>query len=164
MEEYMESGVNFSVYGRKETVDLAVPSFVFKSVLEAYDEKAPEVFASADETTKVPVGEPSSTDIRYVPVTRDSLVYLMVKDLVKDHLVAPASAEFPRILWNGEEIRMSKAVGLNRWRVISHVDSQNAYGAVLRTEFLAIVERRREDRFVLLYLRLGDQEIGDPDN
>ncbi len=59
---------------------------------------------------------------------------------------------------------MSKAIGLNRWRVASHFDSQNAFGAMLRTHFSVIVERRGEYRFDLLYLRLGDQEVGDPNS
>lgn len=57
--------------------------------------------------------------------------FSMAKRYVKDRLIAPYTAKFP---WYSDDFVNEREN--DRWVVISYVDSQNAFGAMLRTPFI----------------------------
>jgi hypothetical protein len=59
---------------------------------------------------------------------------LVSHDFVKDRLKAPASAKFQNC---GDA---TVVVTGSRYKVESHVDSQNSFGAMLRSQYVAIVD------------------------
>lgn len=62
-----------------------------------------------------------------------SMAYICAQQEVEKHLMSPASADFPL----GIE---GNPIGENMYLVSSYVDSQNAFGAMIRTEFICNVE------------------------
>lgn len=58
---------------------------------------------------------------------------LTCEKFVKDRLKAPASAGFPTV--SGQTIVSTG----NRWKVESHVDADNGFGANVRTEYVCVV-------------------------
>lgn len=79
------------------------------------------------------------------------------KGFVLKSLKAPSTAKFPgayesNVGW--------QSAGADRWQVWGYVDSQNGFGAMIRNEWKAVVEKRGSDWY-RLYLKLGDEEIGD---
>lgn len=79
---------------------------------------------------------------------------VMAENAVEDRLKAPASAVF----CNATEYRV--AISDNLVLVQGHVDSQNSFGAMLRSEF--IVELDVEDvnnfRYRVVYMQIGEYE------
>lgn len=73
----------------------------------------------------------------------EGMAWRMSKDLVKQRLASPATADFP---WLD---RQAHSPACGKWVVRSHVDSQNGFGAMLRTHFIATVRRVGERRWVL---------------
>lgn len=67
----------------------------------------------------------------------ESRAYGAAQRIIERHLKAPASAKFP--LSNSSSVRIN-AVGKCKYRVESYVDSQNAFGAMVRTPFSITVE------------------------
>lgn len=70
--------------------------------------------------------------------------YLMMQEFVKDKLKSPASAEFPsyydmkdNILFNGNRI----------YTIKSFVDSQNGFGAMIRTNYIGDIEQTGKDNW-----------------
>lgn len=49
--------------------------------------------------------------------------------------------------------------GFNQWKAFGHVDSQNSFGAMLRSQWLAVV-KLSGDNYEVLYLRVGEDETG----
>jgi len=62
--------------------------------------------------------------------------YAITRQFVRDQLLAPRTAKFPRSATNTREL----APG--RFEVRAYVDSHNAFGAMIRTKFIAVVETR----------------------
>ena len=60
-------------------------------------------------------------------VISEKQVYLQFQECVKEALIAPATAQFPSI----DEAKVVKK-NANTWAVISYVDAQNTYGALIR--------------------------------
>lgn len=61
--------------------------------------------------------------------------WIAAKDFVKSQLKAPATAEFPACY--GDECVTE--VGANRYRIDAYVDSENSFGALVRTPFYAVI-------------------------
>ena len=67
--------------------------------------------------------------------------WVIAQKFVKDKLVSPSTAKFrgyassPYVVYLGDR----------RYRVTASVDSQNSFGAMLRTEFVAIVRAERDE-------------------
>ncbi len=57
-------------------------------------------------------------------------VYVMSQQLIEHHLVSPSTADFPVLPKAVQEV----STGV--YRVLSYVDSQNAFGGVVRTDYL----------------------------
>lgn len=78
--------------------------------------------------------------------------WVMCEEFVKKSLRSPSSAEFPTY--------SNPAVsdhGNGRYIVTSHVDSQNAFGAMLRNAFTCEIQWHDGDRWTLENLALGNQ-------
>ena len=58
---------------------------------------------------------------------------------VKDKLKSPKSADFPFGGSSGVT-----PLGKNRYRVVSYVDSQNSFGATIRTNFTCIIKKKND--------------------
>lgn len=82
-----------------------------------------------------------------------SLALSMAQEFVKDRLIAPGSAEWPGIFEGSDHVT---ALGNKRYRIESWVDSQNAFGALLRIQYTAIVVDAGGDRWKLESLDLDE--------
>ena len=75
---------------------------------------------------------------------------IMCEKFVKDRLKSPGSAEFASLLWDGIKVtKEGKQYTMRSW-----VDSQNSYGALIRTQFLCVVEDVGNDQWKLLDLTM----------
>ncbi|MGF6694756.1 hypothetical protein M2318_004845 [Metapseudomonas resinovorans] len=72
-----------------------------------------------------------------------SNAYDAAKRIVANHLKSPSSAKFAR---EGVDQVSIDDLGGCRYRVAGHVDSQNAFGAMLRTNFYITVKRNNEEK------------------
>jgi hypothetical protein len=72
-----------------------------------------------------------------------SNAYDAAKRIVANHLKSPASAKFAR---EGSDNVSIDDLGGCKYRVASHVDSQNSFGAMLRTNFYITVMRNSEEK------------------
>lgn len=66
-------------------------------------------------------------------------VLFVSKYCVQDHLKSPSTAEFP---YNSNHVYH---VDSNRYVVNSYVDSQNSFGAMIRTRFVCTVFMKDKD-------------------
>lgn len=79
----------------------------------------------------------SGADGSAVAPPHDGLTaYLICQDFVEDRLRAPATAEFPSYRDQGVD---AEVVGPAQYRIGAYVDSQNGFGAMLRTAFSCTV-------------------------
>lgn len=62
---------------------------------------------------------------------------VMIEDFVKRRLGSPGTVKFPG-LFSGDRREVEELSG-GRYRLRSYVDSQNAFGALIRTSFEAVV-------------------------
>lgn len=60
--------------------------------------------------------------------------YIYAQLFVKDKLKSPSTAEFP---FSPDDVW---SLGENRYKVISYVDSQNSFGATIRTKYIAVLK------------------------
>lgn len=67
------------------------------------------------------------------------MAYVMSQNFVKAKLVAPSTAEFPSF----SDVKITKS-GECKFTVIEYVDSQNSFGAMLRTTYSADVRYDRQ--------------------
>lgn len=74
--------------------------------------------------------------------------YFMTWEFVKSNLKAPSTAEFPYS--NRAEII---ATGINQWKVTAYVDSQNSFGAKIRTHYIATVRYIGNDEWELVNIK-----------
>lgn len=75
---------------------------------------------------------------------------------VKDRLRAPGTAEFPNQFEDDGEVTMTPRGG-DEWRVVSHVDSENAFGGVVQSNFTCDVEHVGGDEWRLVNLDLVER-------
>ncbi len=61
--------------------------------------------------------------------------YIRARECVAESLLSPASAQFP---WLPDSARFDGAA----WHVAGHVDSQNAFGALIRSHWRCEIEKR----------------------
>lgn len=65
-------------------------------------------------------------------VANKMLAYSYAEDFVKQRLKSPSTAKFPSIFEKADHIT---ELGNNKYRINSWVDSQNGFGAMLRSRF-----------------------------
>ncbi len=76
-----------------------------------------------------------------------SMAFIKMKGFVKSRLKSPGSSKFP---WSAH----TKYIGNQRYRVISYVDSQNSFGAFVRTNFVGEIEQTSKNYWTLLSLSI----------
>lgn len=83
---------------------------------------------------------------------QEAEAYVMVKRFVKERLKAPATAQFAPDYENGKW--RAQSIGGSKYRVVAYVDSQNSFGANLRSYFVAEMEQVDRDHWKLILLEL----------
>jgi len=73
--------------------------------------------------------------------------YIMMEGFIKDRLRSPASAEFPGV-FDGK-LDHVKYLGDRKYIITSYVDSQNGYGAMIRSTFIGEIEQINKDHWSL---------------
>ena len=77
-----------------------------------------------------------------------STAFVMVQQYAEERLVSPATADWP---WTCETVTY---LGDGRYRVLTYVDSQNAFGALIRSNVDAVVKWMHDDVWVLKSLSI----------
>ena len=98
----------------------------------------PAPVAASPEPTPAPVNTPTDTNDKGGGIAKRVEAWAATTMLVENRLKAPRTAKFNGGAWNVVYL------GNNRYRVDGSVDSQNSFGAMIRTTFQAIV-RDKED-------------------
>jgi len=70
--------------------------------------------------------------------------WVMSQDFVSSKLKSPATAKFP--FFSEEYVRY---LGEERYQVVAHVDSQNSFGAMIRTRFNCVLKYIGDDKWTL---------------
>lgn len=73
--------------------------------------------------------------------------YIMVEDWVRERLKSPSTADFPGA-FDGRADHIRRLPN-QRYGIASWVDSQNAFGATIRTHFAALVQQISKDDWIL---------------
>lgn len=89
----------------------------------------------------------------YVSEDNSTMAYIMIQDFVKDRLKSPSTAEFPGAR---ERRQHTKRLGDGRYGINSWVESQNSFGAQIRTRFAAIIRQTGEDTWQLEQLAFDE--------
>jgi len=96
----------------------------------------------------IPTNAPSqSTQPIHEDKADEITAFVMSQTFVKRELVSPSSAKFP---WFDKS--MATQVDEDTWIINSYVDSQNRFGAMLRTNYIAKVKYLGNDKWQLLDL------------
>lgn len=80
------------------------------------------------------------------------MAYYMMEEFVKKRLKTPTVAKFPGV-FDGRSDHI-KIIGNQRYAISSYVDSQNSFGAMLRTQFIGEIQQTSENDWVLIRLVL----------
>lgn len=85
------------------------------------------------------------------------LAYTVAEQAVTKVLASPGSAQFPGMFEKPDHVRCIN--GTQRYYVKSWVDSQNTFGALIRTEFEGEVEQVAEDSWQLNSLYINGEKV-----
>lgn len=80
-----------------------------------------------------------------------AMAYLMMEEYVEQRLKAPASAEFPGAM---DKRNHTQRLADQQYRITSHVDAQNGFGAQIRTGFSGVIEQVDETTWQLVSLEI----------
>lgn len=132
--------------GKKKAVVIGVPVVLvmaaFGSAVDS-DDPAPETETSATATSTEEETTTEKTKEKKEPVTNDekikdmraSTAFTLCEFKARDYLVSPSSADFESIT----KSRVEQDVNQERWLVRTTVDSENAFGAKLRSDVMCEV-------------------------
>lgn len=96
------------------------------------------------------------TEIKKEEVSSHSIqARAYVEDLVSKVLVAPATAKFHL----DTKAEVESANGTSTLVVFGTVDSQNGFGALLTTDFVAKLDFTGDKKGELIYLKVGDKRL-----
>jgi hypothetical protein len=76
-----------------------------------------------------------------------TMAYIMMEDFVKQKLKSPSTAKFPGV-FDGKADHI-KYLRNQEYRIVSWVDSQNAFGATIRTRFIGEIQQISKDEWQL---------------
>lgn len=89
------------------------------------------------------------------PYSPDAIeLHAEAQQFVKQGLKSPSSAEFPVLPYEANDL------GDGRYRIVSYVDSQNSFGAMLRSDW-SVLMRLGGERWVLEKMVIGDKVVFD---
>ena len=113
------------------------------------------VFVVIEEDRDESVASSTSSQIQSDWRSEDNSIAaeVMVEDFVKARLKAPGTAKFPGF-WDGR--RYVTNLGEQKYRIVSYVDAENAFGALIRNRFTGEIEQVEKDRWRLLSLELAE--------
>lgn len=132
--------------GKKKAVVIGVPVVLvmaaFGSAVDS-DDPAPETETSTTTTSTEEETTTEKTKEKKEPVTnedkikdmRASTAFTLCEFKARDYLVSPSSADFESIT----KSRVEQDVNQERWLVRTTVDSENAFGAKLRSDVMCEV-------------------------
>lgn len=79
--------------------------------------------------------------------------WVMTKELVRRNLKSPSTADFGSLFRDYQDPKAAcVALGGREWRCSGWVDSQNGFGAMMRTEFVAVVANVEGDTWQMMEL------------
>lgn len=78
-----------------------------------------------------------------------SMAEVMCEEFVTDRLKAPSTAEFP-----GADSVLE--LGVNEYEVSASVDSQNGFGAMIRTAYVCTIRYTGDDQWALVSLDIEE--------
>ena len=107
----------------------------------------------APKPTQAPAPKPTTTWRDY---DSPALAYSVMKDFIKQQLVSPSTAKFPGFVFGGANKHV-KLLGNHKFRIESYLDSQNAFGGMIRTNYIGVVQQVSEDRWNLLSLEFTER-------
>lgn len=81
--------------------------------------------------------------------------YVMMQEFVKEQLVSPDSAKFPLSYKSDPDVSVRKEGSSRVYRISGYVDSQNMFGAMVRTWYSGAVEQMDKTRWELESLETG---------
>ena len=86
--------------------------------------------------------------------TKDNstMAYIMMQDFVKRRLKSPASAKFP--FASEQDISIQKDE--HEYVIFAYVDSQNSFGAMIRTYYSGVVKQIDAENWQLVTLDIGE--------
>jgi hypothetical protein len=78
-----------------------------------------------------------------------TMAYIQLRNHVKEQLKSPSTAKFPFFDW------VSTKTENQTYFVKSYVDSQNSFGATVRTEFVGLVQQIGKYDWVVIDVKYG---------
>jgi len=84
---------------------------------------------------------------------RKKMAYFMSQEFVKKRLKAPSTAEFPSLVLEESDIRIT-VQDPNTFTISAYVDAQNAFGAKIRTHYTATLKYLGSDEWQALNVTL----------
>ena len=95
---------------------------------------------------------PTPTPVSWKAEDNSIMAYIMMEDFVKRRLKSPSTAEFPGV-FDGRQDHVSR-LSNQTYRIVSYVDAQNSFGAMLRTNFIGEIQQTGPDIWQLKSLDL----------
>lgn len=80
-----------------------------------------------------------------------NMAYNMSKDFVTQRLKSPSTAKFPSVFERDGHVVKGKD---HQYMINSYVDSQNSFGATIRTKFILIIEQVDKDNWKLVDIQM----------
>jgi len=81
------------------------------------------------------------------------MAYIMMEDFIPKYLKSPSSVKFPGFL---KKDLHTTFLGNCTYRIRSYVDSQNSFGAMIRTWFTGEIKQISADRWQLVSLKFDE--------
>lgn len=113
---------------------------------------------SATRSPSLPSAQPPTAS--QTETSSDS-AYYAARKFVEQNLKAPSTAKFSNLI-SDPKTGHTAMKAANRFKAWGWVDSQNSFGAMIRSDWAAVVQRNpATDRWTLIFLKIGDQVTGD---
>lgn len=98
-------------------------------------------------------GESSTSSTK--PYTPDEIeLHTEAQQFIKQGLKSPSTAEFPVLPYEANDL------GSGQYRIVSYVDSQNSFGAMIRSNW-SVLMRLEGERWILEKMVIGNKVIFD---
>jgi hypothetical protein len=89
-----------------------------------------------------------------IPSDKESMAMILAEDFVKQGLKAPSTAEFPGRVFDRDQWKVARNKDL--LQVQSYVDSENSFGAMIRSDFIVQMDYETES---LIYMEIGGEVV-----
>ncbi|HEX04320.1 MAG TPA: hypothetical protein ENH10_04070 [Bacteroidetes bacterium] len=81
--------------------------------------------------------------------------FQMSQDFMRERLTDPESATFPSMRWN-DKVKVERDSDSQRYQVTAYVDSEDAFGGTLRTEYIADLEQVSKGEWLLYDIQVNE--------